>query len=71
MLSLIRLNATQAYSHTSRYFSLILSLSRLRYFFFQAMYLSLTPPLTPCTEERRNGNFFCFSLLLSIDEDVV
>jgi hypothetical protein len=45
-----------------RYFSLILSLSLVFLaIFFQAVYLSLTPPLTPCTEERRDANFF-FSL---------
>jgi hypothetical protein len=63
MLSLIRLNATYTYSDTSRYFSLILSLSRLFSYFFQAVYLSLTPPLTPCTEERRDANFFFFRFL--------
>jgi hypothetical protein len=65
ILSLIRLNATYTHSHTRRYFSLILSLFVFFAIFFQAVYLYLTPPLTPCTEERRDANFF-FSLSLSL-----
>jgi hypothetical protein len=72
ILSLIRLNATYTCSHTSRYFSLILSLRLFSYIFSSSVSIFDSAFDTMYRKKTRRQLFFlAFSLFSYIYEDVV